>query len=151
VEKFERPIARAEQTIADHLPVLISSLLRMATGEMETVEERWEPAGLQTVSSDTMVGEGDAAKKVRQILPAFPGTPAAQLVMVSKTIRTAAPDVRAAMYLVDRILDRPAQSPPSVVPKVAANPTGAGLKITEVIVQTPAADEDEEERPQINT
>lgn len=93
--RFARPIARAEKQIVDRLPEVVDTLLRLAAGGYERVEEEYAPAGTLTV------GSGEAQALV------FPDRRADELVLVRRRVSRADGDRAAAVYLVDRILGRP--------------------------------------------
>lgn len=113
-EKYARPINAAEKRCADRLPRTIDNLEALADGGYERVSERWEPAGLVLIDAVLLGPDGaprmDAEGKViRTKVPAFPGKPAGELVLVQRTTEIADRDRVANIYLADRILGKPAR------------------------------------------
>ena len=96
-EKYAGQIAAADDRIDDRLPRLLENLEQLANGGYQQVEEVRKPAGL------IFVGSGEWATL------AFPHLPPETLVCVERTVRVAAPDRAANIYLVDRILGKPTQ------------------------------------------
>jgi hypothetical protein len=102
-DRFASEIAQAERRVADRLPQLIDNLMLLADGGWEQVTETLEPAGLIQITKEVITSDGTVS--VREL--AFPELPPEQLVVVRRTRATAAPNLRANEYLVDRILGRP--------------------------------------------
>lgn len=97
-ERYAAPITAAEDQIADQLPKLLANMLRLANGDYWEEEEERVPSGLVTTGS----GEFES--------PVFPDKDPAELVVVRRKRRKAAPDRKANEYLIDRILGRPTQA-----------------------------------------
>ena len=96
-EKYEQPINEAEQKIVDRLPQLIDKLVYLAVGGYDQIERKYQPAALVTTGS----GEFET--------PVFPDKKADELVLVERRVSRATPDLKALIYLVDRILGKPTQ------------------------------------------
>ena len=96
-DRYAAPVAQAEDRIADRLPKLVATMLRLAEGGYTIEEEEYQPAGL------VEIGQGEGR------MLAYPDKPADELVLVKRRRRKAAPDRKAAEYLIDRILGRPTQ------------------------------------------
>jgi flavin-binding protein dodecin len=77
-EKFKRQINATEKAIAEALPQATAQLRKLAEGEFEVVEETWR---LES-----------GAKKPR---------------LVERRVKTALPDLKAIVYIINRILGPP--------------------------------------------
>jgi len=105
-EKYDAQIAATEDRIADRLPERVERLEFLANGGYQHIDEEWQPAALIFVEDVTLVEGKRVVSKVR----AFPDAKPDDMVLVKRTIRVAAPDRLANMYLIDRILGKPTQS-----------------------------------------
>lgn len=108
VDKFEAEVAAAERTIADALPQVLSKLLDLANGAVMEREE-YEPAGTISVDDIEFEHTDKGTRPVRIKRPAFPDKKPEELVLTKRVIQHEPPDVRAAMYLTDRILGKPTE------------------------------------------
>lgn len=108
-ERFARPIAAAEKKLGDQLPALAENILALAHGGFPVVSEIWEPAGLVTVDDTEVVETDGKAFSVKIKRLAFPGKNADELVLIKRTVSTAAPSLAANQYALDRIMGRPTE------------------------------------------
>lgn len=102
-EKYTGQIAALEGRWADRLPRFADNVEQLADGGFEQIEEVYEPAGLIQLSKEVVTGEGTVS--VREL--AFPHLDPEALVCVKRTRRVAAPDLKANVYAIDRILGKP--------------------------------------------
>lgn len=128
-DKYEGAVTAAEQKIADKLPQLVDQLLKLAKGGYTRTEAVWKPAGLVFIEEVEELQSGDPENpKIRERVvkkPAFPDLPADKLVCVEKRTSIADADRQANIYLMDRILGKPALS-------VEADVTSNGETIPQV-------------------
>ena len=107
-DKFEGEISQVEQLIVEALPQVVKSLIESATGAL-MVREEFEPAG--TITRDATQIEhtdnGPRALKVKELV--YPDKDPEDLVLVKRIEQHETPEVRAGMYLVDRILGKPTE------------------------------------------
>ena len=96
-DKHAGKVAAAEKRIADRLPQTITNLEHIADGGEETVEEEWVAAGTVTV------GKGPHERQV------FPNKDPLELVCIKRKVVTHSPDLRANVYLADRIMGKPTE------------------------------------------
>lgn len=109
-EKFKAPIARAEKRIADSLPTRMEKLHYLADGGYRRPIEIWEPAGLQTIVVSQVLLDAEGKQYiVSRTEKAFPDLEPDQLVLIRKTVSFADPDLRANIYLADRIMGKPTE------------------------------------------
>lgn len=98
-ERHETAIQTAEKRCADRLPITLHNLEEIADGLVEDVDEQWVAAGMATI------GKGN---NERLAFPELAKTEPFKLVLVSKKVIKRGPDVRANMYLADRVMGKPA-------------------------------------------
>lgn len=105
-EKYEREIASFHDQAAAGIDARYAALQLLADGGFEQVSETWEPAGLIYVSKQVETKEGTI--KVSEL--AFPELDPTELVCVRRVRSIAAPDLKANVYLVDRLAGKPVQA-----------------------------------------
>lgn len=103
-DKYADQIASFHDRVAADIEKRYERLSQLADGGWEQVEETWEAAGTLTILVDEVLPDGRVVGVRR---PAFPKLPPEQLVCVKKVSSTAAPDVKAGIYLVDRLAGKP--------------------------------------------
>ena len=110
-DKFKRQITRADKTIVGDLDVRVRTLTQIADGNYPIEEEVWKPAALVIVDATEIVETDKGAVSVKIKTPAFPNLPPDEMVLVEKRISVAAPDLKANVYLVNRIMGSPSRQP----------------------------------------
>jgi hypothetical protein len=101
-EKYQSAIEKAELRIAQKLPEILDNLELIADGGQQITTEKYQPAGLVTLTKQDQ--EGNTYQ-----VPAFPDLDPLEPVMVERTVVTAGKDLRANQYLMDRVAGRPTQ------------------------------------------
>lgn len=101
-ERYAVPIGKAEAAIAARLPEFVEHLIAIGQGGRERVREVYKAAA-----------GGDP-------------------VLVERVVETAAPDARALMYLIDRIMDKPATAAPTPAAVAVAMKALIGVDIERV-------------------
>jgi hypothetical protein len=108
--QHEEAIQSAESLLADQLPKTIENLIDLADGGLEEVKEEWELAGTILVDSYEITtdknGKSQCHKVKKQL---FPEAEADEMVLVKKSVVRFAPDLKANVYIADRIMGRPTQ------------------------------------------
>lgn len=102
IEKYQSAIEKAELRIAQKLPDILDNLEVLADGGQQIITEKYQPAGLVTLTKQD--GEGNAYQ-----VPAFPDLDPLEQVLVEKTVVTQGRDLRANTYLADRVMGKPTQ------------------------------------------
>ncbi|MDB5352361.1 MAG: hypothetical protein JWN86_3608 [Planctomycetota bacterium] len=144
-------IARAEPLLKRRLIRCLKNLFKLADGGFVREKITREPSGTVTAKVVLRNPDGTPVLDVNgrpvvaeQLL--FPDLPPDQLVIVSHTAETAAPDRAANQYLIDRILGKPHTAEPSK----AGDTTNALPSILEAALARAYGDEAEPEpRPAI--
>jgi hypothetical protein len=101
-EKYQTAIEKAELRIAQKLPEILDNLEILADGGQQVTTEKYQPAGLVTLTKQDE--EGNTYQ-----VPAFPDLDPLEPVLVERTVVTAGRDRAANQYLVDRVMGRPTQ------------------------------------------
>jgi hypothetical protein len=115
-EKYQTAIEKAELRIAQKLPEILDNLEILADGGQQVTTEKYQPAGLVTLTKQDE--EGNTYQ-----VPAFPDLDPLEPVLVERTVVTSGKDLRANQYLADRVMGRPTQ-------KQEIDFSGDGLNIT---------------------
>lgn len=102
IEKYQSAIEKAELRIAQKLPDILENLEILADGGQQVVTEKYQPAGLVTLTKQD--DEGNAYQ-----VPAFPDLDPLEQVLVERTVVTAGRDRASNQYLADRVMGRPTQ------------------------------------------
>jgi len=106
-QKHAGAIERAEKKCADRLPRVISNIVRLADGGYKRDTEVWKPAGLIQIVRTEEVETEKGPKILRHLEPAFPDLKATEMVCIERRSEIADADLRANVYLADRILGKP--------------------------------------------
>jgi RecB family endonuclease NucS len=101
-DKYQSAIEKAELRIAQKLPDILDNLEVLADGGQQVITEKYQPAGLVTLTKQDE--EGNSYQ-----VPAFPDLDPLEQVLVEKTVVTAGRDRAANQYLADRVMGRPTQ------------------------------------------
>lgn len=123
---YQRHIQKADKYLAPKMEELLKLLEEMARGQIEMVRETWKPAALILVErvelQEVSVGEDTRLVPVKSKVSAFPNKRPDDMVLVDKRILSGVRDRQALIYLVNRIMGRPAGQPeePEEATSVAA-------------------------------
>ena len=108
-ERFRTKISTADKIFADKLNECVLRLHELADGGIETVERKYQPAGLVTVKTIVVLDNGTITDPVERL--AFPDLDPDQLVCVEEKRGRTLPDRTALIYWINRILGRPFAEP----------------------------------------
>ncbi len=107
-EKHETAIEVAERRCADRLPLTLSNLEELADGGTEESEDEYAAAGMvcyEDFETTTDQYGNERITKIKRQL--FPDLPPDELVLVKRKIKKFGPDVKANIYLSDRVMGKP--------------------------------------------
>ena len=113
-ELIEPTLQYLDERLQETIDQRFTSLEQLAIGGLQTVTERWELAGSLFIAQCEEVLDADGAhtgKTITRKVRLLPDIPPDQLVLVSRTVKTHAPNLAANIYLVNRLLGKPAPAP----------------------------------------
>jgi len=110
-ERIEPTIEQLDQRLQPTIDARIHLLEQLAAGGRQTIIERWQRAGdifvaqiEEELDSESKLTGETVTRKTRGL----PGKPADELVLVSRIVKTLAPNLAANIYLVNRLVGAPA-------------------------------------------
>lgn len=132
-EKYAEAITSFHDAAADAIQARYRALTYLADGgfDEEAIEEVWEPAGLIQITKELITEDGRSVN-VKEL--AFPHLPPEQLVCVQRKVKKqiAAPDLKANIYLVDRVAGKPTQA------TELSGPDGGAIELNNAAMETAA-------------
>jgi hypothetical protein len=121
LERIQETREEVEDQIRESLPDHIATIKQLASGGLQVVTEHWQLAGTILVDAYEPVLDADdnpTGKTVRRKVQALPGKAPDEIVLVSREVRTLAPNLAANAYLVNRVIGLPTriETPEEVPP-----------------------------------
>src|SRR5579871_6782015 len=113
-QRLEPILEQIDERLQSTLEERLNALEQLAAGGLQVITERWEMAGTLLIDGIRPLLDSDGnptGKSVPCKLPLFPDKPAGELVLVSRTVKILPPNLAANVYLVNRLLGKPAPLP----------------------------------------
>ena len=110
-ERLEPTRLKLDKYLQKNMVTRVTAVEQLAGGGLQTITERWELAGTLLIETTEDVPDAHGAhtgKTVTRRVRALPDTPANELVLAGRTIKTHAPNLAANVYLVNRLVGTPA-------------------------------------------
>lgn len=106
----------AEATLVERVGPVIEALLKNALGGYRQEEDTYQPAELVQLEGVAYDEQGNMCRNrqgdaIRIKKPAYPDVPAGTMMLVSRKVRIAAPDTKAATQLLNMALGKPREMP----------------------------------------
>lgn len=111
-ETYESEIGAANKKIADHLPMLVDNLLKLAAGGFEVIEDKYQPAWYVMATAnksqarknkaDPMQAGGEGLELTPELLEFNSG-----MTLIERKVTYAQPNLPAIIYLTNRIMGTP--------------------------------------------